>query len=48
LPRSIELERVRSKKGRDDKGAVYKVWKKGCNRKKSMETRTERDSVSGI
>jgi len=25
LPGSIELERRRSKEGRDDKGAVYKV-----------------------
>ena len=35
LPKSIELEKGRSKEGRDDKGIVHKVWKKECNRRKS-------------
>jgi len=36
----MKLERERSK-GRDDKGAVYKVWKKECNRRKSARIRKE-------
>jgi len=35
----MELERGRSKKGRDNKSTVYKVWKKECNRRKSAGTR---------
>ena len=27
MPRSIELERKKSKKRRDNKSGVYKVWK---------------------
>jgi len=41
FPGSMELERRRSKERRDNKGAVYKVWKKGCNRRKSARTRKE-------
>jgi len=37
----MELERERSKEGRNDKGIVYKVWKKGCNRRKSAGMRKE-------
>jgi len=37
----MELERKRSKERRDDNGAVYKVWKKGYNRRKSAGTRKE-------
>jgi len=39
LPESMELERGKSKKERDNKGVVYKVWKKECNRRKSAKTR---------
>jgi len=41
LPGSIELERGRSKKGKDDKDIVHKVWKKGYNRRKSAGMRKE-------
>ena len=45
IPGSMELERGRSKEGRDNKGTVYKVWKKKCNRRKSVRIRKEGDSV---
>jgi len=35
----MELKRGRSKEGRDNKGTVYKVWKKEYNRRKSAEMR---------
>jgi len=41
----MELERERSKEGRDGKGAVYKVWKKRHNRRKSIGIKKERDSM---
>ena len=46
MPESMELKRGRSKKGRDDKSVVYKVQKKRCNKRKSIGTRKERDSMS--
>jgi len=45
---SLKLEGGRSKEGRDDKGAVCKVWKKGCNRKESAGTRKEKDPMPRI
>jgi len=45
VPGSMELERGRSKEERDDKGTVYKVWKKRCNRRKNVGTRKEGDPV---
>jgi len=41
----MELERGKSKEGRDNKGTVYKVWKKGCNRRKSARMRKKGDPV---
>jgi len=41
LPGSMELKRGRSKERRYDKGTVYKVWKKECNRRKSARMRKE-------
>ena len=32
----------------DNKGTVYKVWKKRHNRRKSIRTRKKRDSVPRI
>jgi len=37
----MELERGRSKEGKNDKSTVHKVWKKGCNRRKSAGMRKE-------
>ena len=45
MPGSIELERERSKEERDDKGAVYNVWKKRHNRRKSVGMRKKRDPM---
>jgi len=36
MPRIMELERKRSKKRRNDKSGVCKVWKKRCNCEKSV------------
>ena len=44
----MELERERSKEGRDNKGAVYKVQKKRHNRRKSVGTRKKKDPVPRI
>jgi len=41
----MELERGRSKEGRDNKSAVYKVWKKRYNRRKNVGTRKEGDPM---
>ena len=41
----MELERERNKEGRDDEGTVYKVWKKRCNRRKSIQARKKRDPM---
>jgi len=41
----MELERGRSKEGRNNKGTVYKVWKKKRNRRKSVGMKKEGDSV---
>ena len=35
----MELEKGRSKERRNDEGAVYKVWEKGYNRRKSVGIR---------
>ena len=45
MPGSMELERGKSKEGKDNKGAVYKVRKKRHNRRKSVGMRKERDPV---
>ena len=43
VPRSMELERKRSKKRRNNKSGMCKVWKKECNYEKGIRTRKERD-----
>jgi len=48
VPGSMELERGRNKERKDDKGAVYKVWKKKHNRRKSVGTRKEKDLMPRI
>ena len=48
MPKSMELERKRSKKRRNDKGTVCKVWKKRCNCKKSIRMEKERDLMPRI
>ena len=35
------LERWKSKKGRDNKGTVYRIQKERCYRRKSIKTREE-------
>jgi len=45
MPRSIELERKRSKEKRDDKSRVYKVWKEGCNCEKGIRTRKKKNLI---
>jgi len=42
------LERQGSKEGRDNKGAVYRMWKKRYYRRKSIRTREEEDFVSRV
>ena len=44
----MELKRRKSKKRRNNKGIVYKVWKKKCNCEKGVKTRKERDFISRI
>ena len=44
----MELKRRKSKKRRNNKGIVYKVWKKKCNCEKDVKTRKERDFISRI
>ena len=48
MPKSIELERRRSKKRRNDKSRMYKVWKKRCNYKKGVRMGRERDLMARI
>ena len=48
MPGSMELERGRSKEGRDNKGAVYKVRKKRHNRRKSVGMKKERNSMPRV
>jgi len=46
LPESIGLERWGSKERRNDKGVVYRMWKKRCYKRKSIRTRKKEDFVS--
>jgi len=48
VPGSMELERERSKEERNDKGTMYKVWKKKYNKRKSIGMRKERDPIPRI
>jgi len=52
MPKSIELERreskKRSKKKKDDKGRVCKVWKKGYNCKKGVRMGKKKDPTPRI
>ena len=43
MPRSMELERRRSKKRRNNESGICKVWKKRYNYEKGIRTRKERD-----
>ena len=43
MPRSMELERRKSKKRRDDKSEVHKVWKEGCNCEKGVRMGKKKD-----
>ena len=43
IPRSMELERKRSKKSKNDKSIVCKVWMKECNYEKGVRIGKERD-----
>jgi len=43
MPRSMELERRRSKERRNDESGICKVWKKRYNYEKGIRTRKERD-----
>jgi len=45
MPRSIELERKRSKEKRNNKSGVYKVWKEGCNCEKDIRTRKKKNLI---
>jgi len=44
----MELERGRSKEKRNNKSAMYRMWKKRCYRRKSVKTKKERDLVFRI
>jgi len=48
MPRSMELKRRRSKKRRNDKSRVCKVWKKGCNCEKDVRIGKKKDLISRI
>jgi len=43
MPRSIELERRKSKERRDDESGVCKMWKEGCNCEKDVRMRKKKD-----
>jgi len=43
MPRSMELERRGSKKRRNDKGTVYRMWKEGCNCEKDIRIEKKKD-----
>jgi len=47
-PGNMELERERSKKERNNKGIMYKVWKKKYNKRKSVGMKKERDFIPRI
>jgi len=42
MPRSIELERRRSKERRDEKSGIYKVWKEEYNCEKGVRKKKKR------
>ena len=44
----MELKKRKSKKRRNNKGIVCKVWKKKYNCEKGVKTRKERDFISRI
>jgi len=44
----MELKRWRSKRRRNNKGAVCRMWKKRCYEKKSVRTRKKGDLVSRV
>ena len=46
MSKSVELERERSKKRRDNESGVYKVWKKGCNCKEGVRMEKKKDPMS--
>jgi len=48
MPRSVELERRRSKKRRDNKSRVYKVWKERCNCEKGVRIGKKKDLMPRI
>jgi len=48
MSKSVELERERSKKRRDNESGVYKVWKKECNYKKGIRMGKKKDSMPRI
>ena len=45
MPRSMELERRRSEKKKNNKSRICKVWKKRCNYKEGIRTEKERDLI---
>ena len=45
MPRSMELERRRSKEKRDEESGVCKVWKEGCNCEKGVRMRKKKDLI---
>ena len=44
----MELKKRKSKKRRNNKGVVCKVWKKKYNCEKGVKTRKEKDFISRI
>ena len=48
MPRSMELERRRSKKKRDDESKVHRLWKEGYNCKKSVRIGKKKDPMPRI
>jgi len=48
MPRSIELERRRSKERKNNKSGVCKVWKEGCNCEKGVRMRKKKDLMPRI
>jgi len=43
MPRSMKLERRKSKEKKDDKSGVCKVWKERYNCEKGVRTRKRKD-----
>ena len=48
MPKSIELERRESKKGRNNKGTVCRIQKKGYNCEKDIRVEKKKDLMSRI